>query len=93
MALVLVVDDEVAIRDVVRQILEEIGHTVIEATNGKSGLWMFRELRPDLSVVDLFMPEKEGIETILDMRADDPAAKIMRCRAAEGTASRLCLRG
>jgi DNA-binding response OmpR family regulator len=77
MAVVLVIDDEVPVRDVVRQVLEEAGHTVLEATNGKSGLWMFREMRPDLAVVDLFMPEKEGIETIRDMRTEDPAAKVI----------------
>ena len=77
MALILVIDDEPAVRDVVRQILEDAGHTVIEAGDGKVGLWMFREMRPDLAIVDLFMPEKEGIETIQDMRAADPAARIV----------------
>ena len=77
MAFILVVDDEPAVREVIRRGLEDAGHTVVEAANGKSGLWIFRETRPDLAIVDLFMPEKEGIETIRDMRAEDPAAKII----------------
>jgi DNA-binding response OmpR family regulator len=77
MPLVLVIDDEPTIRQVVREILEDVGHAVIEAGDGKVGLWLFREMRPDLTIVDLFMPEKEGIETILDMRAASPTAKII----------------
>jgi two-component system chemotaxis response regulator CheY len=77
MGLVLVIDDEPALREVARQFLEEAGHTVVEAGDGKVGLWIFRELRPDLAIVDLFMPEKEGVETIREMRAVDPAAKIV----------------
>ena len=77
MPLVLIVDDEPAVRQTVREILEEEGHAVIEAPDGKAGLWLFRETRPDLAIVDLFMPEKEGIETIVDMRAANPDAKII----------------
>jgi two-component system, chemotaxis family, chemotaxis protein CheY len=77
MSLVLVIDDEPALREVTRQFLEEAGHAVVEAGDGKVGLWMFRELRPDLVIVDLFMPEKEGVETIREMRTIDPTAKIV----------------
>jgi two-component system, chemotaxis family, chemotaxis protein CheY len=77
MSLVLVIDDEPALREVTRQFLEEAGHTVVEAGDGKVGLWIFRELRPDLVIVDLFMPEKEGVETIREMRTIDPTAKIV----------------
>ena len=77
MPLVLVIDDEPTIRQILREMLEESGHAVIEAADGKVGLWLFREMRPDLTIVDLFMPEKEGIETIQDMRAARPDAKII----------------
>ncbi len=77
MALVLVIDDEPGIRALVRTILEEAGHSVLEAEDGKAGLWIFREARPDVAIVDLFMPEKEGIETIGAMRAANPEVKIV----------------
>ncbi len=77
MAVVLVVDDEPALRDIMREVLEEAGHTVVEASDGSSGLWLFLEVRPDIALVDLFMPGKEGIETIREMRSKIPSTKII----------------
>ena len=77
MALVLVIDDEAGIRDLVREVLEEAGHAVLEAEDGRAGLSIFRAARPDVAIVDLFMPEKEGIETIGAMRAASPEMTIV----------------
>ncbi|MBD3319968.1 MAG: response regulator [Chitinivibrionales bacterium] len=73
---VLVVDDEEAIREYVRYIIEKEGYTVIEAENGAQALDYFRTFHIDLMLTDLIMPEKEGIETILSLKTDYPDVKI-----------------
>jgi len=77
MAHVLLIDDDPDIRSHIREMLEDAGHTVTEATDGRSGLRIFRDMNPALAMVDLFMPEKDGIETIREMRALHPEAKII----------------
>ena len=77
MALILVIDDEEGIRALVRDILEKEGHKVIEAANGIVGLELFNQNRPDLVITDIFMPEKEGTQTILELRKSYPNVKII----------------
>jgi len=77
MASVLVIDDEPVTRTVVRAILESVGHTVSEADNGHTGLVMFYAISPDLVITDIFMPQKDGIETIRELRAARPEIKIL----------------
>ena len=74
---ILVIDDDQAIRGAIRRILERDGHQVSEAENGERGLALFRAEGPELVVTDLIMPEKEGIETILELRALSPDVKIL----------------
>lgn len=77
MARVLIMDDEEPMRDVMRTILEEDGHDVQEAANGAVGLDMYRAQPADVVVTDLIMPEKDGIETIRDLRREFPNVKII----------------
>ncbi|OFX12761.1 MAG: hypothetical protein A2516_09800 [Alphaproteobacteria bacterium RIFOXYD12_FULL_60_8] len=77
MARILVIDDEELARFTVREILESAGHTVEEATNGNEGLALQRRQPFDLVVTDIIMPEKEGIETIIEMKADYPALPVI----------------
>ena len=58
-------------------ILEVAGYSVFEADNGNTGIALFRSNPVDLVIVDLFMPEKEGIETIIELRKDYPELKII----------------
>jgi CheY-like chemotaxis protein len=51
-----------------RLVLEDVGHQIQEASDGKEALESFRKQRPDLVVTDLVMPNKEGIEMILELR-------------------------
>ena len=74
---ILVIDDDTAVRDCIRDMLEQSGYTVLEAENGVVGLGIFRHNKVDLVIVDLFMPEKEGIETIIELRKDFPDLKIL----------------
>lgn len=77
MALVLVIDDEKAMRDLLRRTLEEAGHQVMLATNGREGVQRYRQRRADLIVTDIIMPDQEGVETILALMRDDPQARII----------------
>lgn len=77
MSSVLVVDDDPAMCRVVQKVLERRGFAVSTASNGQSGLSRFAELDPDLVIVDILMPGKEGIATILEMREAQPGARIL----------------
>ena len=74
---VLVIDDEQAVRYALTRILESNGYEVVTAADGVLGVAMFRTHRPDLVITDLIMPEQEGIQTIQQLRKDDPAIKIL----------------
>jgi CheY-like chemotaxis protein len=76
-ARVLVIDDEALLRDTVRAVLESAGYEVMEATDGESGLRLYREHGADLVIVDLFMPRRDGLEVIRDLRVEAPQAKII----------------
>ena len=77
MALILVIDDASTVRDLVRRMLAEAKHSVIEANDGETGLALFQQQHPELVITDLIMPRMEGIETIQRLRRSDPAAKII----------------
>lgn len=74
---ILVIDDNMVVRNTIVQILESEGYEVISAEDGRRGLYAFRSEHPDLVVTDIIMPEKEGIETIRDIRGEVPDAKII----------------
>ena len=77
MARILIIDDEVQILNMLRQMLEGEGYEVVEAPDGKEGLKLYRKNPTDLIITDLIMPEKEGIETIQELTQDFPNIKII----------------
>jgi CheY-like chemotaxis protein len=79
MAHVLVVDDDPLFREVAAEILLQAGHTVDHAGNGLDAQRI--EARPDLAVVDMLMPGRDGIETIGDLRARWPDVKLIAVSA------------
>ena len=82
MARVLVVDDAAFMRKVVSDALASGGHDVIgEAGNGVEAIDRFRELRPELTMLDITMPEKTGLEALADIMAIDPSARVLMCSA------------
>ena len=82
MARVLVVDDAAFMRKVVGDALASGGHDVIgEAGNGVEAIDRFRELKPDLTMLDITMPEKTGLEALADIMAIDPSARVLMCSA------------
>ena len=60
MTKILVIDDDVIVRETIIQILEDRGYQVISAEDGKRGIASFRSEKPDLVITDIIMPEKEG---------------------------------
>lgn len=77
MARILVIDDETSVREFLCAMLTQEGYEVVEAADGKVGMRLFRERPSDLVITDLIMPEKEGIETIMELRRDFPDVKII----------------
>jgi len=75
--LILVIDDDDQFRGMLREMLERAGYEVADAPNGKEGIRLYRENPADLVVTDIIMPEKEGIETIMDLRREFPEVKII----------------
>lgn len=77
MANILVADDEELARFTIREILEGDGHNVIEAKNGTEAIALFNKNPTDIIITDIIMPEKEGIETIIELKRDHPETKII----------------
>ncbi len=69
MARILLIEDHDYVRPLLRMSLEAAGHEVAEARNGDEGLRLYRERPADVVLCDLFMPEKDGLETIRELRA------------------------
>jgi two-component system response regulator (stage 0 sporulation protein F) len=65
---IFLVENDAELRTRLRDLLLKSGHEVLEFTNGKDVLEMYQRLRPDLVVTDLVMPEKEGLELLLELR-------------------------
>jgi two-component system chemotaxis response regulator CheY len=70
-------DGDSLIRETLRRMLEGAGHEVTEAEDGAAGLKAVKAQRPDLVVTDIYMPGKEGIETIRELRQIVPGLKII----------------
>lgn len=77
MARILVIDDEDAVRVAIRHALELEGHIIAEAANGEEALAMVADVRPDITITDILMPDMDGIETMLELRKRDPNIVVL----------------
>ena len=77
MARILVMDDDELLRGALRVVLEAAGYEVMEAADGDAGLRLQREQGADLVLVDIFMPTRDGLEVIRELRAESPQPKIV----------------
>src|SRR4051812_31265715 len=77
MAQILVIEDDDSIRQLISLVLTDAGHTIVEAVNGREGLVAAESMAPNLVITDLVMPEKEGIETIIELRRKYPDLRII----------------
>ncbi|MGZ3788746.1 MAG: response regulator transcription factor [Bacteriovorax sp.] len=74
---ILVIDDEKHIAEAIKLNLKMLGHEVVIAVNGLEGLNWWREFSPDLVIVDLMMPEIDGIGVITEIRKRDPKIPVL----------------
>jgi DNA-binding response OmpR family regulator len=75
---ILLIDDDDSFRTMLRLTLVHFGYTVIEARNGKEGIALFKEANADLVITDIVMPEKEGLEVVMELRTKQvPPVKII----------------
>jgi CheY-like chemotaxis protein len=78
MARILLIDDDDQFRTLLRKMLEKAGYKDIEEANdGSVGVKLFRQRPFDLVITDIIMPDKEGIETIIELTGDYPQLKII----------------
>jgi len=79
---VLVVDDAAFMRMMIKDILSKNGFEVVgEAENGAVAIEKWKELRPDLTTMDITMPEMDGISAVKEIKKIDTAAKVIMCSA------------
>ena len=74
---ILVVDDEDQVRRLVRETLEQAGYLVMEARDGKEALQQHRLAPADLVIMDILMPNQDGLETTVALRREFPSVKII----------------
>ncbi|HKP01483.1 MAG TPA: response regulator [Nitrospiraceae bacterium] len=74
---VLVVDDEDQLRQLIREILEQAGYQVTEARDGKEAVLQYRLAPADVIIMDILMPEQDGLETTSTLRREFPNVKII----------------
>jgi DNA-binding NtrC family response regulator len=86
MARVLIIDDEEDVRRVVDVMLKNAGHDAVLAVDGNDALRRFQRQHFDLVICDVFMPDKEGISTLQDLRRLNPSVPIIMMSGAAPSA-------
>ena len=74
---ILIIDDDELIIMTLRNVLTKEGFEVFKAENGNIGLELYKTHKPDLVITDMLMPDKEGLETISELKAIAPNCKII----------------
>ncbi len=76
----LIADDEAFIRQVLMKMLDRLGVDVVAAVeNGREALEAYQDHRPDIVILDIAMPEMDGLQTLRELLAVDPEAKVLMC--------------
>jgi two-component system chemotaxis response regulator CheY len=79
---ILVVDDAAFMRMMIKDVLTKNGYEILgEAENGQKAIEKFKELNPDLVIMDITMPEVDGIQAVKEIKKIDANAKIIMCSA------------
>lgn len=77
MARILVVDDEAMVLNLFEATLKRLGHEVLTASSGRKGVETYRRQRPTATILDLNLPDMNGIEVLTEIRAVDPRAPVI----------------
>lgn len=79
---ILVVDDAAFMRMMIKDVLTKYGFEVVgEAENGAKAIEKYKELTPELVIMDITMPEVDGIQAVREIKKLNPSAKIIMCSA------------
>ena len=79
---ILICDDAAFMRMMIKDILTKDGYDVVgEATNGAEGVEKYNQLKPDLVMMDITMPEMNGIEALKKIKEGDASANVIMCSA------------
>ena len=79
---ILIIEDAAFMRVMLKDIIAKAGLTVVgEVENGMEALDKYKELRPDVTTLDITMPEKDGLTALKEIMAFDPEAKVIMCSA------------
>ena len=81
LAKILVADDHDDARSVFSEVLRGARHEVIEAADGIQAIALFEQHRPDVALIDIFMPGRDGVEVIRTLRATDPRVRVLAVSA------------
>ena len=81
MAVILIVDDAEFLRLRISKMLTESGHEVLEAENGVQAINKYQSEAPDIILMDITMPEMDGLTALKEIRSQDPKAKIVMLTA------------
>jgi CheY-like chemotaxis protein len=74
---ILLIEDDASQRRLFKTVLENAGYDVLEAENGETGVQLYRQQPCDLIITDIFMPQEDGIETLFDVKAQDPHVRVI----------------
>jgi len=80
---ILVVDDAPMIRELIKGILEPEGYNIVEAGDGEEALVMVRKHKVDLSIIDIFLPKKGGLQVMGELVKQDKTHKIIAISGGE----------
>lgn len=79
---IMIVDDAAFMRMMIKENLKKVGFSdFVEAANGEEAVTFFTDSRPDLTLLDITMPVKDGLAALQEIRETDPEAKIVMCSA------------
>lgn len=73
---VLIVEDDNSLRDVLAEFLEADGFSVVVAADGEEGINLIRETKPDIILLDVVLPKKDGYQVIKEIKSDDDVKNI-----------------
>ena len=77
---VLIADDAAFMRMMIKNILTDAGYDIVgEAENGAVAVAKYRELKPDLTTMDITMPQMDGLTALKEIRGEDPTARLVMC--------------
>jgi len=81
MAKILVVDDAEFLRVRISKMLSSEGHNIVEAENGARAVATYKEEQPDLVLMDITMPEMDGLSALKEIKAHNPGARVIMLTA------------